>query len=74
MAISITTAYKTTDGKVFLTEKEALAAELDYELHSAVNVLVDRIKPFYGDADVIAAVLLDEPALIARIAELQRKR
>jgi len=74
MAIQGVNAFRTTDGKVFLTEREALVAEHDYSLHSVANALADRIKPAYGDADEIAAGLLNEPALVAKLAELMNIR
>ena len=68
MAIQGVNAWKTTDGRVFLTEAEAMAAERDYDLHSAANALADRIKPAYGDADQLARDLIGEDDLVIRLA------
>jgi hypothetical protein len=72
MAIQGVNAFKTTDGKVFLTEVDAIKAEHEYDIYSTAYALAESIRPPYTDGEEVAKELVREEKLVLRLADAMR--
>lgn len=66
------TAYKTSDGKLFLTEKEARKNEHGVAVVKAAYALAESIREPYADGDAVAKELINERRLVLRLADAFR--
>ena len=66
------TAFKTSDGKLFLTEKEARKNEHSAAVAKAAYALAESIREPYADGDDVAKELINERRLVMRLADAFR--